>query len=445
MLGPHANVYNSDVPMPNHSRDSSVEEPVIDGAFGGAFTEPAMDIAGTQSGRPASVEVADDEGGAHCCDATPPAGSGKRAVREEGGSRGGQSKAKAKERMSEWTDKESMALVRLLFEEDCAQQSRRGRQKIRSRREKYDRIIGKMVEQGFPKCDMEDCEAKYYALLDKAKKIRDYNGESGKPSYWDMSRSEKKENGLPLTYEKHMFDALQWKLGKADGSCEDLMQSVNLQRGQTSTITDDEDTGGTSENEGGRRKADTDSAEGYKSRRTAGVSGHKRRSAAESSSDASRGGSFADIAHALVDANDRQAERIAGSFAQAMDGMNKTMAEGNQTLRLIEQAHELACKRGVLFTRVSAMVEELQRVQGEMEKANMREGLPMSRAEAAERQVASLREEVARLQHQLSLYEGGSDHTPLKPDSFITTLQNPDRMRGGTVASGTVSSGSHAT
>ncbi|GBG79707.1 hypothetical protein CBR_g29971 [Chara braunii] len=140
------------------------------------------------------------------------------------------------------------------------------------------------------------------------------------------------ENGLPLTYEKHMFEALQWKLGKADGSCEDLMHSVNLQRGQTSTVTDDEDTGGTSENGGGRRKADTDSTEGYKSRRTAGGSDHKRRSAAESSSDASRGGSSADIAHALVDANDRQAERIAGSFAQAMDGMNKTMAEGNQTL-----------------------------------------------------------------------------------------------------------------
>ncbi|GBG68501.1 hypothetical protein CBR_g3045 [Chara braunii] len=443
MLGPHANVNNTDVLMPNHSHDSSVEEPVIDGAFGGAFTERAMDIAGTRSGRPATVEVADDEGGAHCSDATPPAGSGKRAVREGGGSRGGQRKAKAKERKPEWIDKESMALVRLLFEEDCAQQSRRGRQKIRSRREKYDWIIGKMVEQGFPKRDMEDCEAKFYALLDKAKKIRDYNGESGKPSYWDMSRSEKKENGFPLTYEKHMFEALQWKLGKADGLCEDMMHSVNLQRGQTSTVTNDEDTGGTSENGGGRQKADTDSAEGYKSRRTAGVSGHKRRSAAESSSDASRGGSFADIAHALVDANDRHAERIVGSFAQAMDEMNKTMVEGNQTLlqcfamlsnamvgqppsvppgggtycergtlttlgkissfpmrgvgevvdiggdfalthrRFIEQAHELARKRGVLFTRVSAMVEELRRLQGELEKANMREGLAMSRAEAA--------------------------------------------------------------
>ncbi|GBG79708.1 hypothetical protein CBR_g29972 [Chara braunii] len=109
--------------------------------------------------------------------------------------------------------------------------------------------------------------------------------------------------------------------------------------------------------------------------------------------------------------------------------------------RLIEQAHELARKHGVLFTSVSAMVEELQRLQGELEKANMREGLAMSRAEAAERQVASLREEVAHLQHQLSIYEGGSDHSPAEPDSFVTTLQNPSRMRGGTVASVTVSVG----
>ncbi|GBG63674.1 hypothetical protein CBR_g38986 [Chara braunii] len=260
LLGPHANVYNSDVPMPNHSHDSSVEEPVIDGAFGAAFTEPAMDIAGTQSGTPASVEVADDEGGAHCGDATSPAGSGKRAVWEEGGGHGGQSKAKAKERKPEWTHKESMALVRLRFEEDCAQQSRE-----------------------------------------------------------------------------------RTTLGKMSSS---PMRGVGK----------------------------------------------------------------------VVD--------MAGDFALTHK-------------QLIEQVHELARKRGVLFTHVSAMVEELQRLQGELEKANMREGLAMSRAEAAERQVGSLREEVARLQHQLSLYEGASDHTPAEPDSFVTrltTLQSPGRMQGGTVA-----------
>ncbi|GBG75175.1 hypothetical protein CBR_g19688 [Chara braunii] len=302
-----------------------------------------------------------------------------------------------------------------------------------------------MVEQGFPKRDMmEDCEAKFYALLDKAKTIRDYSGKSGKSSYWDMSRSDKRENDLPLTYEKHMFEALQWHLGKADDSCEDMMHNVNLQRAQMSTVTNDEDTGGSSENGGSQRKVDSDSGEGAKSRRTGGGSGHSRRSAPESSVDASRGGSFADIAHALVNANDRHADKFAGSFAHTMDGMNKTMADGNNTLlqcfamlsgamdslkgartrggkmssspmrgivnlkvvdmvgdfalthrRLIKQAHELARKREMLFTRVSSMVEELQCLQGEVGKANMKEGQAILRAEAAERVVASLREEVA--------------------------------------------------
>ncbi|GBG85302.1 hypothetical protein CBR_g39870 [Chara braunii] len=461
MPGAHAYATRVDVPMGNNSHDSSGGEATIDGALGGASTEPAVDIAGTQSGRPATVDI-DDEGGTRCSDAILRAGRGKRAVGEEGGGRGGQSKGKVRVWGPDWTDKERMALVRLLFEEDCAQQSRRRRQKIRGRREKYDWIIGKMVEQGFPKRDMEDCEAKFYALLDKAKKIRDYSGESGKPSYW------------------HMLKALQWKLGKADGSCEDMMHSVNLQRGQTSTVTDDEDTGGSSENGGNRRKADSDSAEGAKSRRTGGGSGHSRRSVPESSADASRGGSFADIAHALVNANDRHADKIAGSFAHAMDGMNKTMADGNNTLlqrfamlsahtrggkmssspmhgigevvdmagdfalthrRRIEQTHELARKWGVLFTRVSSMVEDLQRLQGEVEKANVKEGLAGSRAEAAEQAVASLREEVARLQHQFSLYEGGSNYTPVEPDSFVTTVQSPGCRRGGTVASVTVSVG----
>ncbi|GBG59656.1 hypothetical protein CBR_g49920 [Chara braunii] len=90
--------------------------------------------------------------------------------------------------------------------------------------------------------------------------------------------------------------------------------------------------------------------------------------------------------------------------------------------RLIEQAHELARKQGVLFT---SMVEELQRLQGEVEKANMIEGVAVSRTEAADRSTAVLREEVLRLQQQLALYEGGCDHNPGQPDSFVTTVQSP--------------------
>ncbi|GBG87166.1 hypothetical protein CBR_g44624 [Chara braunii] len=333
LAGAAVSATTGDVQTESHCRDYyDGGDPIIDADMGDAFTEPAVDIVGTQGGGRATVRIDDNEGATQCDDVIPWPDRVERSARAEGGGRGGQDKGKARVRGPDWTEKESMGLGRMMFEEDCAQQSRQGRQKIKGRREKYDWIIGKMVEQGFPKRTMEDCESKFYGLLDKAKKIHDYTSKSGKPSYRDMSRSEKKEAGLRLTYEKRMFDALQWKLGKADGSCEGMMHSVNLQGGQTSMVTDDDETGGSSESEGSRRKADSDSADGAKFRRTGGGSSHNRRSAPESSSDASRGGLFADIARALVEANDRHADKIAGSLVQVMNGMNKTMEEGNSTL-----------------------------------------------------------------------------------------------------------------
>ncbi|GBG81172.1 hypothetical protein CBR_g31848 [Chara braunii] len=396
LAGAAISATTGDVQTGSHCHDyDDGGDPIIDAGMGDAFAEPTVDITGTQGGGRATLHIDDDEGATQSDDVVPWSDRVKRSARAEGGGRGGQDKGKARVRGPDWTKKESMGLVRMLFEEDCVQQSRRGRQKIRGRREKYDWLIGKMVEQGFPKRTMEDCESKFYGLLDKGKKIRDYTDKSGKPSYSDMSRSEKKEAGLPLAYEKKMFDALQLKLGKAHGSCEGMMHNVNLQGGQTSTVTDDDETGGGNESGGSQRKADSDSADEAKFRRTGRGSSHNRRSAPESSSDASRKGSFADIERALVEANDHHADKIAGSFVQAMDGMNKTMAEGflkgsvHASWRhvvfsaarvgevvdmtgdfalthrcLIEQleAHELARKRGVLFARVSSMVDKLQQL-----------------------------------------------------------------------------------
>ncbi|GBG62179.1 hypothetical protein CBR_g29378 [Chara braunii] len=212
LTGAPAYATSADVPMGSHCHDSSGGQPIIDGGMGDTFTEPAVYIAGTQGGGPATVNI-DDEGATRSNDAIPRADRGKRAVGEERGGRGGQSKGKARVRGPDWTDKESMAV-----------------------------------------------------------------------------------------------------------------------RGHTNTVTDDEDIGGGSENGGNGRTADSDSAEGSKSRRTGGASGHNRHSAPETSADASRGGSFANIAHALVDANDRHPDKIAGSFVHAMDGMNKTTEDGNRTL-----------------------------------------------------------------------------------------------------------------
>ncbi|GBG67548.1 hypothetical protein CBR_g679 [Chara braunii] len=93
--------------------------------------------------------------------------------------------------------------------------------------------------------------------------------------------------------------------------------------------------------------------------------------------------------------------------------------------RLIEQAHELARKRDVLFTRVSAMVEELKRLREEVDKAAMRAGVAVSKAEAAERTIVVLREEVARLEQQLAMHEGESQNSGPHCDDYVSTVQSP--------------------
>ncbi|GBG70291.1 hypothetical protein CBR_g6418 [Chara braunii] len=99
--------------------------------------------------------------------------------------------------------------------------------------------------------------------------------------------------------------------------------------------------------------------------------------------------------------------------------------------RMIEQAHELARKRGVVFTHVSATVEELKRLREQVDKASMRKGVAVSKAEVAETTIAVLRDEVARLERQLAVYEGASLDSGADRDDHVSNVQNSRGRRGG--------------
>ncbi|GBG74973.1 hypothetical protein CBR_g19486 [Chara braunii] len=234
-----------------------------------------------------------------------------------------------------------------------------------------------------------------------------------------------------------------------------------------SAVTEDDDTGAGSGSPAPRRREGSDGGEWSKSARMEGGGGSARRSRSQSSAEGNRGGSFADFAHALVESNDRQADKLAGSFANVMDGINNTLAQGNVNVvhasplphhmpirevkevvgmagdfalthkHLIEQAHKLARKRGVLFPRTSDMVDKIKRLQGELESSNTREAMALSRAEVVEVKVGVLREEVQRL-HQLlaAIEDGESVHGK---DNFVSTLSSPGSGHSGPVSSVVVS------
>ncbi|GBG76815.1 hypothetical protein CBR_g23030 [Chara braunii] len=261
-----------------------------------------------------------------------PAATSRNRAPPGGDGLGGEPAAKGKPRSPDWSTDESVGLLTYLFEEDALQEKRKGRQKMRTRRERYEWIITKLVEKGFEARNVEECERKFYNLLDCGKRIRDFHNRSGEQIYWNMDRVSRKKEGFPVSFDKQLFDALRWKLQKAEGSCEGLMNSVQYNEGWSSAVTDDDDTGGRNGSPVPRRRDGNDGGEGSKSARTEGGGGSARWSRSQSSAEVNRGGGFADVAHALVESNDRQAEKLAGTFANAMDGINNILAQGNATL-----------------------------------------------------------------------------------------------------------------
>ncbi|GBG64525.1 hypothetical protein CBR_g45221 [Chara braunii] len=272
-----------------------------DAGMGETWTSPIADIAGTQSTSDVTVDISDDG-------KTDDGVGGevrKKGRRACGGGRGGD---KPKVRGADWGLGESVALLKLLFEEDCMQQKKKGRQQMRSRKEKHEWIVKKLVEKGYGERTLDECERKYYGLLDGAKRIRDFGG---------------KWRAVVLGC---------WKLVEADGHCSGLMQSVHLQGGSSNTDKESSNMGGGEDTGGGGRKQDNDSADGAKFARRGGGRGNVRRSPSESSVEGGGGGTFVDVAHTLVDATERQTDKLSGSFVDAMAGINKTMADENNTL-----------------------------------------------------------------------------------------------------------------
>ncbi|GBG75564.1 hypothetical protein CBR_g20195 [Chara braunii] len=115
---------------------------------GDAWTGGAVDIAGTQCGTRGSMGSQSD------FHAQPDNMSNK-----DGGQRAGRPDAvgKGNTRAPDWNLDESLGLLWFLFGEDTLRQSRREREKIRGKKEKYKWIISNLIAKGFEKLTILDC------------------------------------------------------------------------------------------------------------------------------------------------------------------------------------------------------------------------------------------------------------------------------------------------
>ncbi|GBG63741.1 hypothetical protein CBR_g39284 [Chara braunii] len=125
-----------------------------DAGMGEMWASPTADIAGTQSTGHVTVGISGDG-------KTDDGVGGE--VRKKGrrAGRGGRCWDKPKFRGADWGLGESVALLKLLFEEDCMQQKKKGRQQMRSRKEKYEWIAKKLLEKGYGERTVDECERKY--------------------------------------------------------------------------------------------------------------------------------------------------------------------------------------------------------------------------------------------------------------------------------------------
>ncbi|GBG73042.1 hypothetical protein CBR_g12760 [Chara braunii] len=149
-----------------------------------------------------------------------------------------------------------------------------------------------------------------------------------------------------------------------DGECKGMVNSVDVMGGPARAVTNDDDGGITSEGGGLTcRKADSDNRDTSKSQRTGDGRGSGRGTRSGWPGPCAKEGSFTNMTTVLVEASDRQTDKLAlpDSFAQFLDGLNRTMADGNSTF--------LQCFT-ILSGSIGGLVQTGQRTQDNREDDN---------------------------------------------------------------------------
>ncbi|GBG86065.1 hypothetical protein CBR_g40966 [Chara braunii] len=213
-----------------------------------------------------------------------------------------------------WTMDELVKLAILMGEDDALMADANGQHRFKQRKDRYER---------------EDCRKKWSNMLSTAKLIVEKCEASGQPSYWDMSTEERKEKSLPLSFEKAVWDAMQWQLNRPSIRCDNTMASKNL----PGIGTDATPAGGSD----GRCAEESDNS--AKSRQTA--SG-KARKEDPGSSVPSLGRAMEDSTRSYCDGLDKAATTLAKATTDAgcaiaarIGDVAEAMRGGNSVLELL--------------------------------------------------------------------------------------------------------------
>ncbi|GBG81242.1 hypothetical protein CBR_g31914 [Chara braunii] len=205
-----------------------------------------------------------------------------------------------------WKLDERIKLALLMGEDDALMADAHGQHRFKQRKERYEWVKDRMKDASFKHRSAEDCRKKWSNTLRTAKLIvgKCELQASGQSSYWDLSVEERKEKNLPLSFEKALWDAMQWQLNRSSMKCDNTMASENLMAGSV-----DASTSGVSEE---ICAEDSDSA--VKKRQTANGKARKEEA---SSSVSPLGRVMEDSTRSYCDGLDKAASTLAKATADA--------------------------------------------------------------------------------------------------------------------------------
>ncbi|GBG84534.1 hypothetical protein CBR_g38816 [Chara braunii] len=126
-----------------------------------------------------------------------------------------------------WTLEERIMLASICGKDDALMADASGVHKHKTRQERFKWISVRMRGENFFRIS-EDCRKKWNSMRDIVALIRDKCERSGSAGYFNMTTEERKEREVCTTFERPLWDAMEWWRLKASATCDNTLASKEL-------------------------------------------------------------------------------------------------------------------------------------------------------------------------------------------------------------------------
>ncbi|GBG70550.1 hypothetical protein CBR_g6676 [Chara braunii] len=131
---------------------------------------------------------------------------------------------------SPWSLEERLELAKFAGEDDALTADAEGSQACMTRSKRWEWVAGRLGEIGYSR-SAEDCRKKWAEMVKKVREIRDACEGSGKQVYWDTTTEQWRKLGLSLTFERQLWDTMEWYRLKKSVTCDNTLASEDLRGG----------------------------------------------------------------------------------------------------------------------------------------------------------------------------------------------------------------------